>query len=156
MVASLRITFENFRASLTQLVDWLLGFDVGSEAKRPAFDGSEIARYLSDVERKRQALADGYEESGTIGLVRPNLVKSNPASGTPDTPRGNRTISYWSNSGHFWQFKYNEQTIMDTDHHINNLADDPTIPFSHDDAMRCQRIMQLMEATMDCRDVVGF
>ena len=145
MVVNFRIGWEHLRASLSQLVDWLLGFDVGSEAKRPGVGGSEIARYLSDGERKRQALADEYEEAGVIG-----------SASMPTVPRGNRMISYWSDSGHFWQFRYNEQTIMDTDHHIINLADDPTMPFTHDDAMRCQKMMQLMETTMDCRDVVGF
>lgn len=149
MVVNLRIGWEQLRTSLSQIVDWLLGFNV--DGKRPVFDGSEVARYLADIEGKRQALADEYEESGTIGSAT-----SSPAIGTPDIPRGNRTISYWSDSGHFWQFKYNERTIMDTDHHIINLADDPTMPFTHDDAMRCQKMMQLMETTMDCRDVVGF
>jgi hypothetical protein len=143
MVVNLRICWEQIRASLSQLLDCLLGFYVNGN--QPVRDGSEVARYLSDIEGKRQALADEYEESGVIGSGK-----------LPHVPCGNRTISYWSDSGHFWQFRYSEKTIMDTDHHVNNLADDPTIPFSHDDAMRCQKMMQIMETTMDCRDVVGF
>jgi len=145
MVVNLRIGWEQLRASLSQLVDWLLGFDVGSEARRPVFDGSEVARYLSDIEKKKQKLAAEYEESGTIASVT-----------MPTTPRGIRTINYWSDSGHFWRWQYDESTIQDTFTHILDLADDPTMPFTFSDAMRAHELLRVTELTMDCQDVVGF
>lgn len=147
MVVNLRIGWEYLRASLSQIVDWLLGFDV--DEKQPVCDGSEVARYLADIEGRRQKLAAKYEESGIIG-------SATVSAATPHTPRGTRTINYWSNSGHFWRWQYNENTIQKTFNHIMDLAEDPTVPFTFDDSINAHELLRLMELTMDCQDVVGF
>ena len=142
MVVNLRIGWEHLRASLAQLIDWLLG--VSTNDDKPIFDKSEIMKYLTDIEGKKQKLAAEYEESGTIA-----------AATMPTKPRGIRTINYWSESGHFWRWQYNETTIQDTFTHIMDLADDPNMPFTFGDAMRAHELLTFMELTMDCQDVVG-
>jgi len=66
------------------------------------------------------------------------------------------TITYWASNGHFWQWRYTLATFDQTQLLIESLAKDPLMEFGSDDVSRVKRMMQLMEATMDCRDVVGF
>jgi len=142
MVVNLRIGWEHLRASLARFIDWLLGFNANGNMF--VIHKSDVMKILADIEGKKQKLAAEYEESGTIGMAT-----------MPTTPRGTRTINYWSESGHFWRWQYNETTIQDTFTHIMDLADDPTMPFTFGDAMRAHELLHFMELTMDCHDVVG-
>jgi hypothetical protein len=142
MVVNFQIISERLQASLAQFIDWLLGFD--ADGDRPVSNKSKVMKFLADIEGKKQSLAEQYKSS----CLQTSIMLPNKKSGT-------RTINYWSESGHFWRWQYNETTIQDTFTHIMDLADDPTMPFTFGDAMRAHELLQFMELTMDCQDVVG-
>lgn len=142
MVVNLRIGWEHLKESLAQFIDWLLGFD--ADGGRPVSNKSKLMKFLAEIEGKEQSLSEQYKASCL------------PTSITMPTKKyGTRTINYWSESGHFWRWQYNETTIQDTFTHIIDLADDPTMPFTFGDAMRAHELLHFMELTMDCQDVVG-
>lgn len=66
-----------------------------------------------------------------------------------------RTIDYWAESGHFFRWQYTADTLQQTWQHVANLADDPCIELSWPDVARVHYMIEIMEATQDCRDVVG-
>ena len=59
-----------------------------------------------------------------------------------------RVITYWSENGEFWRWRYRPETYQDVYRHVATLADDRTMEFSWADVGRVHSLMQAMEQSM--------